>query len=698
MLSVKCCYSLYRYGVIQVLCCVSASFKNGLFDSGSDDVLTMPGEENLLLRKTRGKNIMPATRGKRKERSPTESEKDPHKEEASNAQKSSRSESEKKAPKLNQEESEKGRAKRYERVSNNTNNTSHPRLGVKAREKQGMYNKNAQKGEPDPTAIGGSFEGTPLDELEKVMKKSEVEFKKAKNGNVLMWIRNKDFRAFERASQAAKSMGTHVIALHVISPGDYKSHGRGARRIDFMMRNVKELRSELKEKNIPLVVRTITPRKTVPKEIISFCDEFNITKIYANIEYEVDELRRDAVVVHLARESGKAAFFVHDCIIVPPGMLLTKEGKPYSVYGPWFKKWVETVNENDNLLETSEDPEANDESVRKDKSLHSLFEEEIPSEVEGYECADAEKMAQLWPAGYHSARESLGRFLEGKKGKEADDIFQSSKVKEKKAAVENYPEGRNRPDVDGTSRLSPYLAAGVISPREVVQKARKMNKGSISQGGKENGFSNWISEVAWRDFYAHVIVAWPRVVMGRAYNLAMESVCWEYEEDQVKAWKEGNTGYPIVDAAMRQMRETGFMHNRCRMITAMFLVKDLMVDWKNEVGEAYFMQHLMDADFASNNGGWQWSASTGTDPQPYFRIFNPFSQSEKSAQSYSDPDGAYIKRWVPELKSLSGKALHDPFHKLDKASFKKLGYPEPIVDHNEARKRALRRFKTPGEK
>jgi len=342
-------------------------------------------------------------------------------------------------------------------------------------------------------------------------------------------------------------------------------------------------------------------------------------------------------------------------------------------------------------MELSEDPEPNEESIRKDDKLKELFGVEVPTVVEGYECKDAEKMAELWPAGYDSAEAALERFLAGKKNSKtkSENPFQSSAQSSTKAPAVEYPEGRNRPDIDGTSRMSPYLAAGVISPRRVVENARQQNKGSISKGGKENGFSNWISEVAWRDFYAHVMVGWPRVVMGRAYNLAMESVCWEYEEDQVNAWKEGRTGYPIVDAAMRQMHATGFMHNRCRMIVAMFLVKDLMVDWK--VGEAYFMEHLMDGDFASNNGGWQWSASTGTDPQPYFRIFNPFSQSEKS-----DPQGAYIKRWVPELKSLSGKALHDPFHKLGANEFKKLNYPKPIVDHAEARKRALRRFKTPG--
>jgi len=232
--------------------------------------------------------------------------------------------------------------------------------------------------------------------------------------------------------------------------------------------------------------------------------------------------------------------FQHDCIIVPPGALRTNVGKPYTVYGPWFKKWVATVDQEEKFLRPSDDPEPNEKSVYEDEVLGKIFEEKIPTEVEGFECKDAEKMREMWPSGREGGQAALDRFLEGKRGKDDDggasgtkktlnkpeNPFQASKSTSNKAPAVEYPEGRNRPDVDGTSRLSPYLAAGVISPREAVNMAKSLNQGSISRGGKENGFSNWISEVAWRDFYAHVLAAFPRVVMGRAYNLSMESVVW----------------------------------------------------------------------------------------------------------------------------------------------------------------------------
>jgi len=190
---------------------------------------------------------------------------------------------------------------------------------------------------------------------------------------------------------------------------------------------------------------------------------------------------------------------------------------------------------------------------------------------------------------------------------------------------------------------------------------------------------------AWRDFYNHILAVAPRVSMGRPYQEKYANVRWETNEKHLQAWKEGRTGVPIVDAAMRQMNAFGWMHNRCRMIVAMYLTKDLMIDWR--LGERYFSQQLLDGDLASNNGGWQWAASTGTDAQPYFRIFNPVSQSLKS-----DPDGAYLRRYVTELAKVKGKEVHDP--SPDTADAHR--YPRKLVDHKEARERALRRYKEPG--
>ncbi|RUS25846.1 deoxyribodipyrimidine photo-lyase, partial [Jimgerdemannia flammicorona] len=252
--------------------------------------------------------------------------------------------------------------------------------------------------------------------------------------------------------------------------------------------------------------------------------------------------------------------------------------------------------------------------------------------------------------------------------------------------IASYHLARDQPAKDGCSALSPYLAAGVISARQCLRAARRANGGKLRTG--KEGVVGWVSELAWRDFYRHVLFHFPRVCMGRAFKQETEKVEWAEDLRGVKfkAWCEGKTGFPIVDAGMRQMKEIGWMHNRVRMCAAMFLSKDLLLDWR--MGEKFFMQHLIDGDFASNNGGWQWAASTGTDAQPYFRVFNPHLQSERF-----DSEGEYVRRWIPELKEVRVPAVHDPSGALVKEEFEKLGYAYPIVDHKQARERALAAYK-----
>ena len=255
--------------------------------------------------------------------------------------------------------------------------------------------------------------------------------------------------------------------------------------------------------------------------------------------------------------------------------------------------------------------------------------------------------------------------------------------------IESYHTLRDMPAEDGTSALSPYLAAGALSPRQCLHAAMEANRGRAASGKK--GVTTWISELIWREFYRHVLIGFPRVCMNRPFRVETDRLPWRDDEDQFAAWCQGHTGVPIVDAGMRQLAETGWMHNRVRMITAMFLTKDLFIDWR--WGQRHFMHHLIDGDFANNNGGWQWSASTGTDAAPYFRIFNPFSQSRRF-----DPEGQYIRRYVPELKALSADEIHEP--SADVA--RKCRYPRPIVGHAEARTSAIAAFRrlgrTPGSR
>lgn len=273
-------------------------------------------------------------------------------------------------------------------------------------------------------------------------------------------------------------------------------------------------------------------------------------------------------------------------------------------------------------------------------------------------------LADRWPSGEKHALSRLKAFIDNR--------------------IADYADHRDTPSLGGTSTLSPPLAAGILSPRQCLHAALAANQNRIDSG--KNGVVVWIQELIWREFHKSVLVGFPRVSRARAFKQDTERIRWKDDGKAFKAWCEGRTGYPIVDAAMRQLNATGWMHNRLRMITAAFLTKDLLIDWRK--GEAYFASRLIDFDLASNNGGWQWSASTGTDAQPYFRIFNPTSQSERF-----DPDGAFIRKWVPELEDLPAKQIHAPADKAGRDLFSGLDYPDPIVDHAKARDRAIKVFK-----
>jgi deoxyribodipyrimidine photo-lyase len=244
-------------------------------------------------------------------------------------------------------------------------------------------------------------------------------------------------------------------------------------------------------------------------------------------------------------------------------------------------------------------------------------------------------------------------------------------------AIAAYARDRDRPAVDGTSRLSPYLRFGALSVRECVRQAQAAADESRAVAA---GARKWIDELVWRDFYAGLLAEHPRV-LREPFRREFARVRWNDDEAAFRAWCDGRTGYPIVDAGMRQLRQTGWMHNRVRMIVASFLCKDLLIDWRR--GERHFMRWLADGDPASNDGGWQWAASTGTDAQPYFRIFNPTLQGERY-----DPDGAYVRQFVPELRDVLARWIHKPWQ----APVPPRDYPPPIVDHAERRVLAVARY------
>ncbi|KAI0864998.1 deoxyribodipyrimidine photo-lyase [Xylaria cubensis] len=510
----------------------------------------------------------------------------------------------------------------------------------------------------------------PIEQLNTALQETSQARKKVKvKDAVIHWfkmdLRITDNRALWEASEKAREAGVPLICIYIVSPQDFEAHLTAPVRVDFMIRTLHVLKKDLAALDIPLHVETVEKRKDIPSRVIDFMEEWGASHLFANMEYEVDELRRDAKMVKMCADRGLAMEVFHDTCVVPPGALTSGSGKQYAVYSPWYRAWVAHVHANPELLSTFEPPSKNPPDARK--KVDALFDCDIPYVPENKRLseADAKRLHAIWPAGEHEAVERLDKFCEEKIGQ--------------------YSNRRNFPAQGGTSTISVHLAAGTLSARTAIRTARDRNKTKKLDAGNE-GIQTWISEVAWRDFYKHVLVNWPYVCMNKPFKPEYSNIEWSYNTSHFAAWCEGRTGFPIIDAAMRQVQNMGYMHNRCRMIVASFLCKDLLLDWR--MGERFFMENLIDGDFASNNGGWGFSASVGVDPQPYFRIFNPLLQSEKF-----DPDGEYIRKWIPELKDVKGKAIHDPYGRGAAAQAKKAGYPKPIVDHKESRNRALSAYK-----
>ena len=493
--------------------------------------------------------------------------------------------------------------------------------------------------------------------------------------NVVFWfkrdLRLHDNRALAFASDKAHSAGVPLICIFIVSPQDYQAHLTSPARVDFELRTLAVLQADLAELNIPLYTTTIAKRKDVSAHILQKCQEWKAKHVYCNIEYEVDELRRETALVRSALETGIAFTAIHDDVVVPPEALKTLQNKPFTVYSPWFRAWIKHLHSHPHLLELSLLPPANPASTLA--TLPHLFHLPLPSTPANktLPTEDRTRLAALWPAGEHEARARLSRFLASKSLA--------------------YKARRNFPSESSTAMLSAHFAAGTLSARTAVRAAREANTPSQSLDAGEKGITSWISEIAWRDSYKHILCHFPYVCMHKPFKTSLSSLQWKHDPELFAAWCAGRTGYPLIDAAMRQLNTIGYMHNRCRMITASFLAKDLLLDWR--LGERYFMEHLIDGDFASNSGGWGFSASVGVDPQPYFRVFNPVLQSEKF-----DAEGVYIRKWVRELEGVEGRSVHDPYGRGEGELVKGRGYPRMVVVHSVQRARALEMYKGVGGK
>ncbi|MDO3723007.1 deoxyribodipyrimidine photo-lyase [Marinobacter sp. chi1] len=458
----------------------------------------------------------------------------------------------------------------------------------------------------------------------------------------LVWFRN-DLRVADNpALTAACKQNNGVQACFVVTPRQWQEHDWSPARVQFVIAHANALAEDLAALGIPLTLIQAQTFDDSVEKLEQFCREQGIVRLHFNEEYGINERRRDKRLKQRLDELGVNVCKYRDQTVAPVGAVLTQQEEPYSVFTPFSRRWKAWIEENQPVVLPR--PASQGAAIKPEKLT------DIPD-------AFREAPTPLVETGETAAHQQLETFLEESAGR--------------------YKEDRDFPAIDGTSQLSPYLANGVLSGRQCLLAAREAQGG----GGNQEGYVTWISEIAWRDFYINILYHYPRISMHRAFKPETEALKWNEPGDAFEAWKTGNTGIPVVDAAMRQLNKTGWMHNRLRMIAAMFLTKNLFIDWR--LGEAYFMSKLVDGFLASNNGGWQWSASTGTDAAPYFRVFNPTTQSERF-----DPKGLFIRQWVPELAKLDNKRIHDP----GKGGVIPGGYPRPIVDLKESRKEAIAKF------
>ncbi len=442
----------------------------------------------------------------------------------------------------------------------------------------------------------------------------------------IWWIR-RDLRLTDNPTLHSALTAGSVIPVFILDPA---FSSLSPRRNNFLNEGLHALDQELRKRNSYLVVRKGKPLE----ELRNLFEETRAEAIFAEEDFTPHARERESLISKILPLQ-----LIHGQTVHHPKHVLKPDGRPYTVYTPYSKTWKAKLN-GFKLIPAPE-------TINTPAGIKS-------------DALPAYESNPLFPAGEQEALARLEEFLHKR--------------------IYAYADDRNRMDMDGTSSLSPYLRFGMLGLRQAVSAARQAMSAGRSAEAK-HGAEIWLNELIWREFYIQILYHFPHVSKG-SFNPSLANIPWRNNESEFEAWKHGRTGMPIVDAAMRQLKQTGWMHNRARMIVASFLVKDLLIDWR--WGEKWFMENLLDGDLAANNGGWQWTAGTGTDAAPYFRIFNPILQSAKF-----DPHGEYIHKWVPELCKLSAKEIHAPWD----FDLKVNGYPEtPIVDRDVVKERTLKAY------
>ena len=466
--------------------------------------------------------------------------------------------------------------------------------------------------------------------------------------NALVWFR-RDLRDFDHAAlyQALKSSQAVYCAFIFDTEILDKLNNKQDRRVEFIWESARELKAALQANGGDLIVQYGSARQIIPTLAL----QLSIHAVFTNRDYEPNAVARDAeVAAQLAKKNIDFHDF-KDHVIFEKDEVLSLAGKPYSVFTPYKNAHL--------------------------KKLDDFYLKPYP--VDSY----LQNLAKITPSELISleelgfARTNLADMCLPTGMSGAKQLFEDFENR-----MDRYKDARDFPAIKGVSYLSVHLRFGTISIRHLARTAWNMTG---------NGSETWLNELIWRDFYVQILYHNPQVAAGKAYKADFENLRFPNDEKLFKAWCDGKTGYPLVDAAMRQINSTGFMHNRLRMVAASFLVKDLLIDWR--WGERYFAEHLIDFDLSANNGGWQWAASTGCDAQPWFRIFNPVTQSERF-----DAGGKFIRKYVTELSNCSDKEIHSPWQ-IAPVRQQSIGliigkdYPAPIVEHAAQRALALDLYK-----